>query len=185
MYNEKKEALMIKKLCLTLCVSLLLCVLSGSSMAEVNVNIGVNVPLPPPFVFPAPPEVIVIPGTSAYYPPAVDVDIVFYRDYWYRPYANHWYRSRSYNGPWVFIAPERLPRVIISLPPDYRHVPPGHRYIPYGHVKRQWRSWEREKYWDKHDWKYEEKERNGKSRGRYKEEKHEHKQKGKHGKGHD
>ena len=32
-----------------------------SAMADVDVKIGINIPLPPPIIFPAPPEVVVIP----------------------------------------------------------------------------------------------------------------------------
>jgi len=122
---------------------------SGTT-AGVNINVGVNVPPPPPLVIPGPPPMFVIPRTYVYFAPEVEVDIFFYNGYWYRPYREHWYRSGTYNGKWVYIAPERLPRVLINLPPDYRRVPPGHRHIPHGHLKKNWRAWERDKYWEKH-----------------------------------
>jgi hypothetical protein len=118
--------------------------------AEVNINVGINVPPPPPLVIPAPPPVFVIPRTYVYFAPQVEVDIFFYQGYWYRPYRGHWYRSAIYNGKWVYIVPERVPRVLINLPPDFRRVPPGHRHIPYGHVKKNWKTWEKDKYWEKH-----------------------------------
>ena len=97
-------------------------------------HVGVNIPLPPAFVFPAPPELVVIPGTYVYYWPDVDFDIFFYGGYWYRPYGGNWYHSPSYGGPWVYI--ESAPSVVLSLPPDYRTVTRGFRRIPYGELHR-------------------------------------------------
>jgi len=123
-------------------------VLSVPADAGVNVNIGINLPA---HRFAAPPTLAVIPGTYAYFVPDVDVDILFYHNYWYRPFDGRWYRARGYNGPWALIAPGRVPGVIINLPPDYRHVPPGHRRIPYGEFNRNWKTWERDRYWDRHE----------------------------------
>jgi hypothetical protein len=136
--------------------------------ARVDVNAGINVVLPP-YVVAEPPHVVVIPGTYVYYIPGIDVDIIFYHGYWYRPYQEYWYRAKFYNGPWAYLPPQRVPRPLLDLPPDYRHMPPGHQRIPYGQLKKSWKTWEKEKYWDKH----EEKER-------YKEEKEKRKGKGKH-----
>ncbi len=135
---------------------------------EVNVNIGAPpvlvTPAPPPVVvapasppvlmMPAPPPVVVIPGTYVYAVPDVEVNILFYHDYWYRPYEGRWYRARSYNGPWAYLAPSRVPRALIELPPDHHMIPPGYRHIPYGQMKKNWPKWERERYWasDK-DWR--------------------------------
>ncbi len=141
--------------------------------AEVNINVGIGVPPPPPLVIPAPPPMFVIPRTYVYFAPEVDTDIFFYRGYWYRPYQGHWYRSGSYNGRWVYIAPRRVPSVLLSLPPDFRRVPPGHRHIPYGEVRKNSKTWERDKYWDKHggrEWhgeKWEHDEDRDRGRGRH------------------
>ena len=161
-----------------LCSSVILCIMIGSSSAGVNVNIGINVPPPPPpLLLPAPPDVFVIPGTYAYYPPAVDVDIVFYGGYWYRPYQGYWYRSTSYNGRWVYVDKDRLPRHIHDLPPNWRKAPPGHQHIPYGQMKKNWKTWEKDKYWEKHQWKHEEKGQHREYKKHRKQEKHEHKSK--------
>ena len=126
------------------------------SPAEVNVNVGIGIPLPPPLVIPVPPPMIPIPRTYVYFPPTIDVDILFFGGYWYRPHQDHWFRARSYNGPWIFVEPHRIPRAVISLPPDYRHIPPGYRPIPYGQFKKYRVRWERERYWDRdHDWRTE------------------------------
>ena len=116
--------------------------------AEVNVNIGVGLP---GLVIPAPPALIVIPGTYVYYPPDVGVDIFFYHGYWYRPYQGRWFRSTEYNGPWGGVGIGRVPRVLRGLPPTYRHVPPGHERMPYGTVRKNWRAWERDRHWDRRE----------------------------------
>lgn len=140
--------------------------------AEVNVNIGINVPLPR-LVISAPPAVVLIPGTYAYFAPDIEVDIIFYGGYWYRPHSGYWYRSVGYNGPWKYIVVDRVPRVLIDLPPGYRHIPPGHERIPYGHLKKNWRTWEREKHWDR---KHEYKEFKHEKKEQHREERREHRE---------
>ncbi len=121
----------------------------GSS-AGVNVNVGINVPLPA-LEIAAPPAMVVIPGTYVYYAPDVDADIVFYHNYWYRPYGGRWYRAASYNGPWGFVAVNSVPGPILHLPPGYRHGHGGYERIPYGRVRGNWRAGERERRWDRHE----------------------------------
>jgi len=136
-----------KKLMVVAIASLLFLGFSGQSMARIHIGVNVS---PPVFVFSAPPELVVIPGTYVYYCPDVDFDIFFYGGYWYRPYGGYWYRSVSYGGPWVYI--EGPPSVLVSLPPDYRIVTRGFRRIPYGELHRNWRAWQRDRYWERHDW---------------------------------
>ncbi|HUL22269.1 MAG TPA: hypothetical protein VLZ10_12485 [Thermodesulfobacteriota bacterium] len=93
---------------------------------------------------------VVVPRTYVYFAPGVDVDIFFYQGYWYRPHQGYWYRSKSYNGKWVYVTPNKVPRAVINVPPGFRHVPPGYRHIPYGDVRKNWKTWERDKYWEKH-----------------------------------
>jgi len=134
-----------------LVIGALLLVMAGSatqSEAGINVNIGVNLPA---VRFAAPPVVAVIPGTYVYMVPDIDVDVLFFQGYWWRPYEGHWYRSRDYKGSWRYIEPERVPRGLRALPRDYRHrLSPGYERIPHGEVQRNWRKWEKEKYWDRH-----------------------------------
>jgi len=141
---------------------------SNSVIAETNINIGIKFPPPPPLVIPAPPPVIVVPNTYVYFAPEVEADLLFYHGYWYRPYQGRWYRSGDYKGPWVYIVLERVPAVLLRLPPDYRRVPPGHQRIPHGQLKKNWRTWEREKHWDKHESRPEGKERHDMEKGEHK-----------------
>lgn len=113
----------------------------AASSARVEVNIGIGIP-----VFQAPPELAVFPSTSVYVVP--DHDVFFYHGYWYRPYQGRWYRSGGYNGPWNFIVRGQVPVSIIKLPPDYRRRL-WHERVPYGQVRKNWRGWEKDRYWDK------------------------------------
>jgi len=68
--------------------------------AEVNINI--SVPPPPPLVFPAPPDVVVVPSeTSDVYLVPNTAGLYFYGGHWYRFYGDHWFRASLYSGPWV------------------------------------------------------------------------------------
>lgn len=116
--------------------------------AGADVSVGINI-FPPPLVIPAPPAMMVVPGTYVYFVPDVTVDIFFYGGWWYRPYRDYWYRSRGYNGPWVHVGISRVPPVVINVPRHFRSVPPGHARIPYGQFKKNWKTWERERHWDK------------------------------------
>lgn len=137
-----------KKLIVTGAILLLLFGFSSKGVAGVSISIGF--PLPPPFVFPAPPSVVVIPGTYVYFCPDVQADIFFYGGNWYRPYEGRWYWATAYNGPWVYVASP--PAVFLSLPRDYRIITRGYAHIPYGELNRNWRAWERGRYWEHHNW---------------------------------
>ena len=105
---------------------------TAQSDAGVNVNVGIFAP-PLAYEVPASPPMVVIPGTYAY---AV-------------PYEGRWYRSARYNGSWAYVRSERVPRAVIELPPDYhRHFASGPR-IAYEDMQRNWKSWERDSYWDR------------------------------------
>ena len=133
-----------------LVIAALLLVLAGSatqSEARVNVNIGVNLPA---YRFDAPPDVVVIPGTYVYMVPDIDVDILFFQGYWWRPYEGQWYRSRDYRGGWRHVEPGRIPLGLRELPHDYRHrLSPGYERIHQRDVQRNWKRWEKEKHWDR------------------------------------
>ena len=122
---------------------------SGVPQARADVRVA----LPPPYRFAAPPAMVVIPGTYVYTIPDVNMDVLFFSGYWYRPYEGRWFRARSYNGPWAFCPDPQVPAPLLSLPLDFREVPPGWRRIPYADFRRNWSAWERDRYWDKdRDW---------------------------------
>lgn len=129
-------------------VGALLLVSAGSAMqSEAGVRVGINLPV---VRFDAPPEVVVIPGTYVYMVPGIDVDVMFYQGYWWRPYEGQWYRSRDYKGQWRHVHPRSIPRGLRVLPGDYRNrLSAEHERIPHGHVQKNWRKWEKQKHWDK------------------------------------
>ena len=126
-----------------------------SARAQIGVSVGVNVPLPPPIVFPAAPELVVIPETNVYVAPDVEADIYFSQGWWWRPWQGRWYRSRHHDSGWAYYR--------AAPPPFYRRVPPGwrndyreHRWqgrewrperVPHGEMERNWHGWERDKHW--------------------------------------
>ena len=139
---------------------LLVAVLAPLSVrAQIGVDLSVNVPLPPAIVFPAPPQLVVLPETNVYAVPDVEADIFFSQGWWWRPWEGRWYRSRRYDGGWGYYR---------SAPPSfYRSVPPGwrndyrdhrwkgrewnHERIPHGEMERNWRGWDRDKHWQQHN----------------------------------
>ncbi len=133
-------------------ISVMLMGYSSRGSAQVSVNIGVGLPIPR-LVIPAPPPVVVIPGTYVYFAPEVEADLFFYHGYWYRPHQGHWYRARGYNGPWNNIEGARVPRSVRHLPPDYRHTAQRHERIRYVDVKKNWKTWEEKKHWDRHGYR--------------------------------
>jgi hypothetical protein len=159
---SRRHAMRIKKSILYF-FGILLLILIGlpvGSAAGVSVNVGISVPLPP-FRFQAPPPMVVIPGTYIYAVPDVDVEILFYQGYWYRPNEGHWYRSKSYNGPWAYLDSRRVPRTFFDLPPGYhRRISPEHERISYRHFNTNWGRWERERHWER-----DERWREGRHRG--------------------
>jgi len=123
---------------------------SGAA-GSVNVSIGVSLP---PLVFPAPPDVVVVPsGPSYVYMVPGTPGLYFYNDVWYRFYGDRWYRSNIYDGPWGYVEPSFVPRVIVNVPPDYyRYLPRGYHRIHYGDFRRDWRKWGHQKHWNRYDW---------------------------------
>lgn len=137
---------------------LLALVLAWHAPARAAVNIDIGISLPPFMVFPAPPQLVVIPETHVYAVPDVDVDIFFYGGWWYRPWEGRWYRSRSYDSGWLYY--RGVPDFYGRVPPGWRHDYrerrwQGHRWdhrpIPHHDVQRNWRSWEKNRHWERQD----------------------------------
>ena len=125
-------------------------------LAMAGVDIGISISLPPPIVFSAPPEVIVLPETYVYAVPDIDADMYFYNGWWWRLWDGRWYRSRFYASGWSYY--QRVPSFYTGIPSgwrnDYReHRWEGHQWnyrrIPQQQVQRNWRSWEKNKHWEK------------------------------------
>ncbi len=130
-------------LALLLVAALLAAVAPLSADVDVNVNIGL-----PVVVLDGEPELTVIPGTYVYFIFGRDDDFFFYRGYWWRLHGKKWFRAAGYNGPWVIIAPGRVPRPFLRLPGGWRSLPPGHARLKWAEVKHGWKQWEKERRWD-------------------------------------
>lgn len=98
-------------------VGLLAIVLVAPAHAQVYVDIGIR--------FPAPPPLVVVPEVrGVQYVPAAPANVFFYGgQYWV--FANGgWHVSTGYNGPWIVIAPQFVPRPVLLVPVTYYLVPP-------------------------------------------------------------
>jgi hypothetical protein len=88
----------------------------GRSQASVSVNIGINLP--------APPHLVVVPGTPVMYAPTIQANYFFYGGRYYVFTNGLWYVGPRYNGPWVVVAPAYVPPPILRVPVAYYRVPP-------------------------------------------------------------
>ncbi len=93
--------------------------------AQVQVDIGIH--------FPAPPRLVVVPEVrTVQYVPAVPTNIFFYNGQYWALANGGWHVSSGYNGPWIVVAPQFVPRPLLLVPVKYYRVPPGH-----------WKQWQK------------------------------------------
>jgi hypothetical protein len=124
------------------CAAVFLACAPVPAFSEVNVNINVG---PPPVLVQGPPELIVVPRTMVYFAPAARADLFFYRGRWWTRHEGRWFRSSSYNGPWVVIGPRYVPVEIVRMPREYRTVYVREQRVPYGQLKKHWEHREYER----------------------------------------
>jgi hypothetical protein len=113
----------------------LILVAPAQAPAQVHVNIGFSLPAPPPLV--------VVPGVpTVSYAPQAPGNVFFYSGQYWVFTPSGWHVSRRHDGPWVFVAPQFVPRPVLSVPVRYYHVPPGH-----------WKQWQHQAppHWG-HEW---------------------------------
>ena len=94
-----------------------------------NLSIGINIgspPPPPPIVVAAPPQLVLVPGTPVYYAPGLSVNFFFHKGRYYTFHDSSWFVAGAHNGPWTFVAVERVPQPVLAVPVQYYKVPPGH-----------------------------------------------------------
>ena len=141
----------------------LIALVASAPAAEAQVQVHVDIG----FHLPAPPRLVVVPQVPAvqYVPaPASPSNLFFYNGQYWAFSAGGWYVSGGFNGPWVVVAPQFVPRPVLLVPVQYYHAPPGN-----------WKKWERSRppqwqeewgpQWvDKRGWKSSEHDRDGDDR---------------------
>ena len=133
-----------------LLAALLLAVVTPAH-AQVQVNIGINLPAPPP--------VVVVPEVrSVQYVTTAPYNLFVYEGQYWAFNNGGWYVATGYNGPWILVGPQFVPRPILLVPVRYYRVPPGH-WKPWAHAhpprwEAEWgREWSEKRQWkrDRHD----------------------------------
>jgi hypothetical protein len=132
--------------------------------AQVHVDIGIH--------FPGPPLLVVVPETPRvqYVPPAPaeSANLFFYNDQYWAYTDGGWYLGRGYNGPWIAVEPQFVPRHVLLVPVRYYHMPPGHWGRWEARQPPRWREEYGREWADKRAWKEHEHEREdeqGENRG--------------------
>jgi hypothetical protein len=97
---------------------------SGASATaqDVQINIGFGVP---PMVLTAPPQLVVVPGTSVSYAPDVQANLFLYKGRYYTVANGVWSMAPAYTGPWAVIQIGQVPAPVVAVPVEYYTIPPG------------------------------------------------------------
>jgi hypothetical protein len=98
---------------------------AGLAQAQVNVDIGIHLGSPPPLV--------AVPESPVMYAPSVNGNFFFYQGGYYVFRRGAWYMAPRHDGPWAVVAPEYVPRPLLSVPVRYYRVPPP-----------EWKRWHAE-----------------------------------------
>jgi len=116
-------------------LALVVLLFASPASAQVHVDIGFHLPAPPPLV-------VVPTVTTVRYAPSAQGNFFFYGGQYWVFNEGGWHVSRGYDGPWIHVAPQFVPRPVLLVPVRYYHVPPGH-----------WKQWQRESppHWE-HEW---------------------------------
>jgi hypothetical protein len=112
-----------------LLVALITLLAAAPAGAQVQVHVDIG------FHLPAPPHLVVVPQVPAvqYVPaPAAPGNLFLYAGQYWAFTDGGWYVSSGYDGPWIAVAPQFVPRPVLLVPVRYYHVPPGH-----------WKKWDR------------------------------------------
>lgn len=143
----------------------LIFLLAAVSLAAVTPSAAFTGSRLPTVIITRPPEAVVMPGTRyVYFLPDFEPDILFYHGNWYRPHSGNLFVSKGYNGPWKRV--QKVPPPVRDLPPDFRNIDSNAERIPYRSLKKHWRAWEREGYWEDSARKARQKKANKKNEAR-------------------
>ncbi len=149
---------------------------------SIDIHIPVPLPPPPPRIFVKPPEIIIIPDSPVVIAPHPEMDVFFYKDYWWCPRGGNWYRSRNYNGPWKTVKPRYIPDNVHRAPRNYRPAYEHEHRIPYGQWKKQWKHRKKMEYRERTEDRYD--DRREERREDRREDRREEKRGNNHGYGH-
>ncbi len=137
-------------------ISFAMVVILSPVLMKAAVHIDVSFSMPPAIIFASPPELVVLPETYIYVVADIDDDIFFYNGWWWRPWEDHWYRSRTYNADWTLH--NSVPSFYQEIPSGWRNDYKEHRWkghqwdqqlIPYQQVQKNWQGWKKNKHWQK------------------------------------
>ncbi len=140
-------------------LALIVLAFAGPAHAQVHVDIGIHLPAPPPLV-------VVPTVASVPYAPSAPGNFFFYGGQYWVFSGGGWHVSRGFNGPWILVAPQYVPRPVLLVPVRYYHVPPGHWKQWQGsappHWEHEWgHSWAEKRGWkergnDNRGWNHQE-----------------------------
>jgi hypothetical protein len=111
-------------------------------------------PTPPSQFVVQEPELVVVPsGNTEVYMVPNTPGVYFHGGRWYRHHHGVWFGADSYNAPWVIIAPAVVPSFVVDISPAYAlYLPPSYHRIHYRDFHSNWRTWDRERHWNRYDW---------------------------------
>lgn len=115
-----------------LALAVLLTLMAASPVVADSLSVGINIgapappPIHPPVVVTHPPQLVIVPGSSVFYAPGVNINFFAYGGRYYSFHEGTWFVATTYGGPWVTIAPGRVPQPVLAVPVAYYKVPPGH-----------------------------------------------------------
>jgi hypothetical protein len=88
-----------------------------TAQADVSINLGFNLA--------GPPALVAVPDSPVMYAPRVGANYFSYGGEYYVYNNGGWYIGPRHNGPWRVLAPEFVPRPILSVPVRYYHRTPA------------------------------------------------------------
>jgi len=111
-------------------------------------------PTPPSQFVVQEPELVVVPsGNTEVYMVPNTPGVYFHGGRWYRHHHGVWFGADSYNAPWVIVAPAVVPSFVVDISPAYAlYLPPSYHRIHYRDFHSNWRTWDRERHWNRYDW---------------------------------
>jgi len=129
------------------CCLVAACLVGGAAQARVDVGLNLN--------FSVPLQWAPVPGLPVYYGTNAPTNIFQYGGQYYVFDNGTWYVAPTYSGPWMVMAPQFIPAILLRVPVVYYRAPPPHWHawrpaapprweVVYGpawaHVRPAWRA---------------------------------------------